>query len=480
MQKCVTIVFRKEKKGGSPVPYGKKILGAVLGVAAGFVVSFLPVSDFSREALIALGILAGAVCFWVADVIPDFMVALLMCTLWIVTGIASFGEAFSAFNSTTFWLLFGAFAICVAVSHSGLLKRIALGIIRWFPANYRGQVAAMLFSGFVIAPLIPSSTAKAVLASAIGAETSRALGYEPYSRPATGIFLSTYMGYGQTGPIFQSACVIGFLLKGTLPEHIRESLTWLSWFEYMIVWGAVFLVGSYAALLLMYSPVTDKTRSRDYIDDMIAELGPMSRDEKITSAIMLLCLALWISEPFTGINAAVTAILTAVALCLAGVLRERDLFHEMQWGLLIFVGAVLGMGNIFAILGINDRLIVMLRPVISSVGNPALLFLAAALLTILVRAVIVSMSAALVLFMAVLSPVVEPLGINPFVMGIVVYTSMQIFFLKYQNISFLPALGQVADTVRHRDTVKMSVAYSVVSALGLMLSIPYWKFLDLM
>jgi DASS family divalent anion:Na+ symporter len=90
------------------------------------------------------------------------------------------------------------------------------------------------------------------------------------------------------------------------------------------------------------------------------------------------------------------------------------------------------------------------------------------------------MSAALVLFMAVLSPVVEPLGINPFVMGIVVYTSMQIFFLKYQNISFLPALGQAADTVRHRDTVKMSAAYSVISVLGLMLSIPYWKFLNLM
>jgi DASS family divalent anion:Na+ symporter len=90
------------------------------------------------------------------------------------------------------------------------------------------------------------------------------------------------------------------------------------------------------------------------------------------------------------------------------------------------------------------------------------------------------MSAALVLFMAVLSPVVEPLGINPFVMGIVVYTSMQIFFLKYQNISYLPALGQSNDMVRHADTVKMSAAYSVISIVGLTLSIPYWKLLGLM
>ncbi|MDR1246468.1 MAG: anion permease [Clostridiales Family XIII bacterium] len=460
--------------------YKKKMFGAVAGVVIGFIVSFLPASDLSREALIALGILAGAVCFWVADVIPDFMVALLMCTLWIVTGVASFGEAFSAFNSTTFWLLFGAFAICVAVSKSGLLKRIALRIIRWFPANYRGQAAAMLFSGLIIAPLIPSSTAKAVLASAIGTETSRALGYEPYGKPATGIFLSTYMGYGQTGPVFQSACVIGFLLKGTLPEHIRESLTWLSWFEYMIIWTVVFMAGSYAALLLLYGPKADKTCPRDYIDAMITELGPMSKDEKLTSAIMLICLALWISEPFTGLNAAVTSLLAAVALCFAGVLRERDLFNDMQWGLLIFVGAVLGMGNIFSLLGINDKLISVLRPIISSIGNPALLFVAAALLTILVRTVIVSMSASLVLFMTVLSPVVEPLGINPFIMGIVVYTSMQVFFLKYQNISFLPALGQATETVRHSDTVKMSAAYSLISVVGLVLSIPYWKLLGLM
>jgi DASS family divalent anion:Na+ symporter len=461
-------------------PHRKKIFGVTLGVAIGFIVSFLPVSDLSREALIALGILAGAVCFWITDVIPDYMVAVLMCTLWIVTGIASFEEAFGAFNSTTFWLLFGAFAICTAVSGSGLLRRIALRIIRWFPANYRGQVAAMLFSGFIIAPLIPSSTAKAVLASAIGVETSRALGYEPYSKPATGLFLSTYMGYGQTGPAFQSACVMGFLLKGTLPESVRDSITWLSWFEYMIIWSAIFLAGSYIALLLLYKPKTDKTCPNDYIDAMLAEMGPLTKNEKITSAIMLLCLALWITESFTGINAAVTALLAAVALCFAGVLREKELFEKMQWGLLIFVGAVLGMSNIFSLLGINDWLIAMLRPVISAIGNPALLFLATALLTIVVRTVIVSMSASIVLFMAVLSPVVEPLGINPFVMGIVVYASMQVFFLKYQNISYLPALGQAASTVRHEDTVKMSVAYSGISVVGLMLSIPYWKLLGLM
>jgi DASS family divalent anion:Na+ symporter len=454
----------------------KKAIGSVAGVAIGFTVSLLPASDLSREALIALSILAGAVCFWVTDVLPDYIVALLMCTLWIVTGVASFGDAFSAFNSTTFWLLFGAFAICAAVSKCGLLKRISLRIIRIFPASYKGQVAAMLFSGFVIAPLIPSSTAKAVLAGAIGAETSRAMGYEPYSKAATGIFLSTYMGYGQTGPIFQSACVISFLLKGTLPAHVQASLTWLRWFEGMIVWAAVVLAGAFLSLLLLYGPKNDGIRPRDSIG-AIADPGPLRRDEKITAVILILCLLLWITESLTGIDAAVTALLAAIALCFAGVLQEQELRKEMHWGLLIFVGAVLGMSNIFSLLGINDWLIRMLRPIVSAIGSPILLFSAVAVLTILTRVVIVSMSASLVLFMAILSPVVEPLGINPFIMGIVVYTSMQIFFLKYQNISFLPALGQAAGTVRHRDTVKMSAAYFAVSLAGILLSVPYWTLL---
>ncbi|MDR2088193.1 MAG: anion permease [Clostridiales Family XIII bacterium] len=458
----------------------RRWIGLVAGTAMGFIISFLPVRHPSHEALIALGILAGAVCFWVANVLPDYMVALLMCTLWIVTGIASFKDAFSAFNSTTFWLLFGAFAICAAVSGCGLLKRIALQIIRRFPANYRGQTAAMLFSGFVVAPLIPSSTAKAVLAGAIGVETSRALGYEPYGRAATGLFLSTYMGYGQTGPVFQSACVISFLLKGTLPAHIQESITWLRWFEGMIVWAAVFLAGSYISLLLLYGPKLDEPCPRDYIEGMIAELGPLRRDEKITAAILFLCLLLWITEPLTGIDATVTALLAAVALCFAGVLGEQELLREMQWGLLIFVGAVLGMGNVFSLLGVNEWLIGLLRPVVSSIGNPILLFPAVAALTMLARCVVVSMSASLVLFMAILSPVVEPLGINPFIMGIVVYTSMQIFFLKYQNVSFLPALAQASGMVRHGDTVKMSAAYAIVSLAGIALSIPYWNLLGFM
>ncbi|MDR2132221.1 MAG: anion permease [Clostridiales Family XIII bacterium] len=458
----------------------RKWIGLLAGLAMGFIISFLPVRDPSREALIALGILAGAVCFWVADVLPDYMVALLMCTLWIVTGIASFKDAFGAFNSTTFWLLFGAFAICAAVSGCGLLKRIALWIIRRFPANYRGQTAAMLFSGFVVAPLIPSSTAKAVLAGAIGVETARALGYEPYGKPATGLFLSTYMGYGQTGPIFQSACVISFLLKGTLPAHIQESITWLRWFESMLVWAVVFLAGSYVSLLLLYGPKLDRPCPRDYIEGMIAELGPLRREEKITAAILFLCLLLWITEPITGIDATVTALLAAVALCFAGVLGEQALLREMQWGLLIFVGAVLGMGNVFSLLGVNEWLIGLLRPVVSSINNPLPLFLAVAALTMLARCVVASMSASLVLFMAILSPVVEPLGINPFVVGIVVYTSMQIFFLKYQNVSFLPALAQASAMVRHGDTVKMSAAYAIVSLIGIALSIPYWSLLGFM
>ncbi|MDR2295177.1 MAG: anion permease [Clostridiales Family XIII bacterium] len=455
----------------------KAFFGLIAGVGAGFAVSFLPVADPGRDALIALGILAGAVCFWVTDVLPDYMVALLMCTLWIVTGIASFQDAFGAFNSSTFWLLFGAFAICVAVSKCGLLKRIALRIIRRFPANYKGQTAAMLLSGFVIAPLIPSSTAKAVLSAAIGAETSQALGYEPYGRAATGLFLSAYMGYGQTGPVFQSACVISFLLRGALPAHVQASLTWLGWFESMIVWAVVFLVGSYISLLLLYAPKIDKACPRDYIERMIADQGPLRRDEKITAVVLILCLLLWITEPLTGLNAVVTALLAAVVLCFAGVLRERELLREMQWGLLLFVGAVLGMSNVFSLLGINDWLIRLLRPVVSAIGNPIPLFSAVALLTLLTRTVIVSMSASLVLFMAILSPVVEPLGISPFIMGIVVYTSMQIFFLKYQNISFLPALGQAAGIVRHGDTIKMSAAYFVVSLAGIVLSVPYWAHL---
>ena len=56
----------------------KKWIGAVLGIVLGAVILFLPPPQgLSRDAMALMGVLVFAVCYWVFDVFPDYVLSLI-------------------------------------------------------------------------------------------------------------------------------------------------------------------------------------------------------------------------------------------------------------------------------------------------------------------------------------------------------------------------------------------------------------------
>jgi len=134
-------------------------------------------------------------------------------------------------------LLVGALGIGLAVAKSGLLKRLSLYVIKLFPATFTAQVLDMITSGVIIAPLIPSTTAKAVIATPISMGISDAMGYERKSKGAGGLFGAFYIGFVSTGPLFLSASFIGYLVLKFLPPQIQAQFNWIYWFVPASPWG---------------------------------------------------------------------------------------------------------------------------------------------------------------------------------------------------------------------------------------------------
>jgi hypothetical protein len=56
-----------------------------------------------------------------------------------------------------------------------------------------------------------------------------------------------------------------------------------------------------------------------------------------------------------------------------------------------------------------------------------------------------------------------------------------VWYLQYQNPIFLQAFAAAGgeEEVTFVSTVKMSIFYMVISIVGLLVSVPYWQFLDL-
>ncbi len=460
----------------------KKKIGFVLGIVIGIAVAYMsPPQGLTIKAMWALGIFTGGIIYLVFDVFPDYIVTLAMCSLWVLFDTVPFNKAFSFFSNANWWVLVGAFGIGLAASKSGLLRRISLLIMRIFPSTFTGQVLAMLGAGTIIAPLIPSFTAKAAICSPLSAGISDAMGYERKSRGAAGLFGANVLGFIATAPGFLSASYLGFMLVSLLPKEVQPQFDWMGWFTMFLPWTIILLVLGFFAIMVLYKPKEKDSLPAGYAADQLKNMGSMSRIEKITALVIAVTLLLWMTEKMHGVSAAVSAILAVVVLIAAKVYDRADFRSGIAWDAALFVGTIVGIASVFPALGIDKWLGTVLKPYVAPLaGNPYLFVAGFSIIIYLIRFVLISQTAAIAIFVVMLAPLAAQTGINPWIVGIVVYAAGNTWTVFYQNAPYIAAFYATGgDLVDHSQMVKLSVAYMIISLIGFMACIPFWQVMGL-
>lgn len=472
---------KTEKKPSTTI--NKKFICEIIAIVVGLIIAFIPPpKGLTPQSMWTMGILIWAVLNWVFQSIPDYVVAIMMCTLWAALKVVPFTTAFGAFGGTTWWILIGAIGIGIAVNKSGLLKRISLQALKLFPPTFNGQVLALLGAGTIAAPIIPSTTAKCAITAPIAMGIADTLGLEKRSKGRTGLFCAMYTGFSLNATIFISASFLGYTILGLLPKETQAQFTWLYWFICMIPWGIIMLIGSYFYITRAYKPETDAKVPADYIQKQIREIGPMSRDEKITTIVLLVCLVFWIGESKIGVPAVITAVMGMCILMAFNIFGKPEFHSKMVWSLMFFIGGVLNLSSVLPAVKIDKWLGSSIGPFVTQfANNPYLLIIVLAVIIYAMRAIIASLAGTMTLFTVMLVPVASAAGINPWIVGIVSYVSVMVWYLQYQNANFLSAFAAAGgeDIVPYKSTIKMSVTYMIISLVGLLVSVPYWKLLGL-
>ena len=226
---------------------------AAAGVlAAAVLIATCPIPGLSYQATAVLGILIMAIVWWITGVLPEFVTAVVMAVLFVVVAGISVGATFSTFASSTWWLLLSAFTLGVGMKTSGLMKRIALAIVRRFPRTFRCQVIAQLVTGTVLGPLIPSLAVKGAMLAPLAMNIGDELGYERQGRRATGLFAAMLVGIRTVAPTIVSASVTGYALMATLPADVQEQFNMATWFVAALPWLVVVLALNYFLIMGMY------------------------------------------------------------------------------------------------------------------------------------------------------------------------------------------------------------------------------------
>ncbi len=507
---------------GSGILGKKKAIGAVGGVVLGLTFGLLcPDIGLSEQGVRCLAILLGAIVWWVAGVLPTYATGVVMVALFaMVAGIDS-SVALSAFSASTWWLLVAAFGLGAGMKRSGLLKRMALAIVRMFPNTFVAQVTGLFAAGTIVGPLVPSMAAKASMLTPLAQGVGDALGYERFGKPMQGLFLATFCSIRSVAPAVLSASIIGYALLGLLPEGVRAQFDMLHWFLAALPWFVLVAVLNLVAIIVIYRPDGNSSTKRNAVaydageaadpdgglsgvldaphasrlpnssgssdaldasDAPGAPSSPMSAHEKRMAAIIVITVLLWVTEPLHHVAAHVVALVAFAATVACGIMGKSGFREDISWESLVFVGIAMGLANVFDAAGIQQWVVVAAGPAFEALaGNPYAFVLGAAVVTVILRFVIVSEIAYLNIVMVFIVPLCAGIGINPWVVGFAMYAVISPWFALYQTATYLAAFYSVdGQMVRHADMAKYCLLYTLISLIGLAVSIPYWQWMGLL
>ncbi|GAU24103.1 hypothetical protein TSUD_388960 [Trifolium subterraneum] len=312
-------------QGAKPIPF-------VISIAIGLVLSPLPV---------------GA---W----------AFLGLTTSVVTKTLTFTDAFSAFTNEVIWLIVISFFFARGFVKTGLGDRIATYFVKWMGKSTLGLAYGLTFSEVLIAPAMPSTTARAGgVFLPIIKSLSLSAGSEPNSPTSKrlGSFLiqNQFQSAGNSSALFLTAAAQNLLcIKLAQELGVVISNPWVTWFKAASVPAFVCLLATPLILYKIYPPeIKDTPEAPALAAKKLESMGPVTQNEWVMVSTMLLAVSLWIFGETLGIASAVAAMIGLSILLVLGVLNWEDCLNEKSaWDTLAWFAILVGMASQLTNLGI--------------------------------------------------------------------------------------------------------------------------------
>lgn len=245
-----------------------------------------------------------------------------------LTGTVDPGKVFAGFANSSVLLVVVAFLVAVAVVKCGLGRRISLHVVRIFGKSTLGLGYSIFVTDAMIAPGFPSNTSRGGVLFPIVLALAQSSGSAPEDEVKRR--LGGYLMFCGMASLSISSVL---WLTATSANPIGVSLAAKHGLE--IGFGRWLLVASVPALLVigtlplliykLFPPgVISTPEAPEAARQALIELGPLSRDDKVTALAFSLMAVAWILAGSLGLNSTAVAIAGLGSLLATKVLTVDD------------------------------------------------------------------------------------------------------------------------------------------------------------
>ncbi|MEZ5405005.1 MAG: SLC13 family permease [Verrucomicrobiia bacterium] len=336
-------------------------LGLFLGLFS-FLLTLLfsPPQNFSLEAWHTLGVGLLMAIWWMLEIVPLAVTALLPLILMPLLKVRPLAQTASDYGDPLIFLFLGGFLMAQAMQRWGLHQRLALNLIM-----RTGTKPAALVGGFMVATAFlsmwVSNTATAMMMYPIGVSTLNLLKNEKGEFGDVHLPIALMLSIAYAANIGGVATLIGtppnVMAVAFIEKEFHIVIPFWRWMLFGFPLALGLLTFAYFLLTRWVFPLGKEeiVGVREYIHEQITQLGPMRREEKGVAIVLVTVVFLWLFKPILGSRIAslsdtIIALMGVMALFVLPVdlkqkrfLLSREALQAVPWEVLILFGGGLSL-----------------------------------------------------------------------------------------------------------------------------------------
>ncbi|MDG3582753.1 SLC13 family permease [Galbibacter pacificus] len=354
----------------------KKIAFLLLGPCMFLILQLLDgPKGMPENAYDMLSIAIWMAIWWITEVIPIGVTALLPILLFPLTGAVDISATTAAFGHKYVFLYMGGFILAIAIEKWGLHKRIALHIIKIIGTN-----VSKIILGFMVATAFLSmwisNTATSVMMLPIGMSIVFQLKDNPHTEKNEHLIFgkALMLSIAYSASIGGIGTLIGtppnLVLAGFVEKTYGIEITFWQWakFGFPISIVLLWIAWYYLTNVAFKFKQKEFPGGREEINRLVSKLGPMKKEEKVVLAVFFLTAFFWITRSFIwqriipGIDDTIIAIASGILLfILPSTKKDEPIINwkeavKLPWGIILLFGGGMALATGFEITGLANWL----------------------------------------------------------------------------------------------------------------------------